>query len=84
MTPEQARQFAGEWAFVVGGDAKSPAEIADVLHSCILSGMLMMSDKFGQPPEKTSGMIEIAVQKAIEDFSNANNKGMFGRGGPYD
>lgn len=70
MTPaEQHNALASDYVMKVGAMTSSTAQIAVILESVILGSMRLMARLYGTPPRAASGLVEAAVQRAIERFS---------------
>lgn len=68
---EKHNELAVEFVRKVGHGTDKASEIAVVLETIILGSMRLMSGLHGASPRVASGMVEAAVQRALERFTGS-------------
>jgi hypothetical protein len=75
MTPsEKHDQLSRDFVCRVAAETKTAAQMMVVVESMILAAMKILRMLHGMPPSASTGMIEAAVQRAIERFAEQENR----------
>lgn len=69
---ERHNQLAVEFVRKIGSGTTKTSEIAVVLETIIFGSMRLMSGLYGVTPQVASGLVEAAVQRAVERYAREN------------
>ena len=71
---EEHNKLATDFVMKVGKGTRSYSEVCVVLETIILGAMRLLVGIYGLKPSTASGLVEAAVQSAVERFTGPSDK----------